>query len=67
MNSLLPKLNVVRLNRFDIFQQLRYEEILLRHHNLNWCILNAGTIKPVVVTGLGGVIPELVNTSALRR
>jgi hypothetical protein len=61
------KLNYVKLNGLHIFDQLQYEEILLRSTNKSWCIVNKGPIKPVIVTGLSGKIPELVHTDLARR
>ncbi len=67
MKRVIPNIKLVNLNKFDIFHQLRIEEVLLRSNTSNWCILNHGTPKSVVVTGLGGVIPDLINTNALVR
>ena len=56
----------VRLNAMPIFDLLRLEEVLLRLGTSNYCIFNSycpQSIKkrPIVITGYGAKIPELVD------
>lgn len=50
----LPLMNLVRLNRTPILQQLHLEEKLLRKSSDNWCIINDGTDTPAIVMGISG-------------
>lgn len=50
-----------------IFEQLRLEELLLRHDNSCWCLINSGPKVPAIVTGFSGKVPELVEIDAARR
>lgn len=60
-------LNFIELHDVHIFQQLQYEEILLRSTQKSWCLINKGPIKPVIVTGLSGKIHELVHLEKAKR
>ena len=50
----LPLMNIVRINRVPILQQLQLEEKLLRTSSDNWCIINDGTPDPTIVMGVSG-------------
>lgn len=47
-------MNVLRISRMPIIQQLRLEEALLRTSKENWMILNDGCIQPAIVMGISG-------------
>lgn len=47
-------MNLVRMNRVPILQQLQIEETLLRTSSDNWCIINDGTPDPTIVMGMSG-------------
>lgn len=55
-------LNLLRLNRYPIFQQLQLEEALLRADEQNWCILNEGSPDSIVM-GISGKKDELIDQS----
>ena len=50
-----------------IFDQLRLEEILLRHDLNSWCLINSGPKTPAIVMGLSGKVSDLVNMEAAKR
>lgn len=60
-------MNFVQLHDIHIFQQLQFEEILLRSTTKSWCLVNRGPIQPVIVTGLSGKIHELVHLEKAKR
>lgn len=55
-----PKLNLVRLTSTPIYQQLQWEEALLRADRSNWCIVNQGS-SPAIVLGISGKVDELIR------
>lgn len=55
-----PFLHLVELNQIPIFQQLQWEEALLRADNRNWCLLNHGS-PPAIVMGISGKMEQLVQ------
>lgn len=54
-------LKCLNLNGMSIFQQLKYEELLLRHTFDNWFIYNTDSLERTIVLGFSGKIHELVN------
>lgn len=56
-----PLLRVLHLRGLPIFDQLRYEEVLLRHTPHNWLVLNTGVAQTSVVLGMSGNVSELVD------
>lgn len=56
-----PRLHVVDLTHVSIFEQLKWEEALLRADERNWCILNQGS-PPAIVIGISGKKEEWVQT-----
>ena len=68
MATKLP-MKLVRCNGMHIFDQLRLEEVLLRLTCTNYCIFNTSgaTNGPVVITGLGGKVNELIDTRKTAR
>ena len=54
-----PPLHLIELTQVPIFQQLQWEEALLRVDRRNWCLLNRGS-PPAIVLGISGVVDELV-------
>lgn len=54
------KLNIVSLKNCSIFEQLQIEEALLRLDQENWCIINEGSPRSIVM-GISGKTEELVN------
>lgn len=55
-----PKLHILHLQNYSIFQQLQLEEALLRADSGNWCILNRGS-PPAIVMGISGQLDVLVD------
>ena len=64
---MLSKLRFARLRNVHIFDQLRLEELLLRHDNSCWCLINSGPKLPAIVTGFSGKVNELVDISTAKR
>lgn len=65
MKSQLPLLRMVNLKgRVSIFDQLRIEELFLRHNKDNWFITNTGNFKPSIVLGISGKANELVDLAS---
>jgi lipoate-protein ligase A len=55
-----PTLHLVKLAPTSIFQQLQWEEALLRTDKRNWCILNSGS-SPAIVMGISGQVQQWVQ------
>jgi len=53
-------IHVLRLQNVPIFEQLQLEEALLRLDTRNWCILNEGSSRAIVL-GVSGKEEELVD------
>lgn len=53
------RLHLVKLCNMPIFQQLQWEEALLRSDDRNWLIINHGS-PPAIVLGISGKLEELV-------
>lgn len=60
-----PLLNVVKLSQIPIFQQLQWEEALLRADERNWCLINSGS-PPAIVMGISGQIDLLINQEKIK-
>lgn len=54
-------LTLIELENISIFDQLLYEEYLLRDTQDNICIINHGS-SPAIVMGISGKLDELVHT-----
>ena len=67
MSSLLPRLNILRLQGVPILKQLQYEEILLRRTSANWLLLNKDMPDLSIVLGFSGKIPELVDEHEVKK
>lgn len=59
-----PLLNIVSLNGCSILEQLRLEEALLRADERNWCVINTGAPKAIVM-GISGIPDLLINQKLL--
>ncbi len=59
------KINLLTLENVPIFEQLQVEEALLRADESNWCIVNIGSSRAIVL-GISGKVPELVDTEKAR-
>lgn len=66
MKAASAPLNIITLNAWPIFDQLRLEEALLRADQRNWCILNTGA-PPAIVMGISGKPSQLINDDFLKR
>jgi len=63
-----PLLKFVDLaGKIGIFEQLRIEEVLMRHDSSNWCLVNRRMSHPNVVLGISGKSDELVEVEACRK
>lgn len=60
-----PVLNFVKLNQIPIFQQLQWEEALLRADEQNWCLINSGS-SPAIVMGISGQVDLLINQDKIK-
>ena len=56
----MTELNIVILKNCSIFEQLQYEEALLRTNKQNWCLINSGS-PPAIVMGISGKSHELIE------
>mmetsp|Transcript_4807 Transcript_4807/g.10347 ORF Transcript_4807/g.10347 Transcript_4807/m.10347 type:complete len:253 (+) Transcript_4807:124-882(+) len=65
MAATKPVLNLLRMSRFPIYNQLILEEALLRATKANWCIINDGAFCPAIVMGISGKPKELVHVPAV--
>lgn len=61
----LPLMNLIRMDRVPILQQLHLEEKLLRTSSENWCIINDGTCDPTIVVGISGKPAELLEVKSV--
>ncbi len=61
-----PTLHLVELAQTPIFQQLQWEEALLRADERNWCIINRGSPSAIVM-GISGQVNQLINREKLRQ
>jgi lipoate-protein ligase A len=62
----LSKLHLVDLGHAPIFEQLQLEEALLRGSSLNFCLLNRGSPRAIVM-GISGRPDELIDLEAVKR
>ena len=57
-----PLLKFVNLRgKIGIYEQLKIEELFMRHQKDNWYLLNTGIDQPSIVLGISGKVHELVN------
>jgi lipoate-protein ligase A len=61
-----PLLHLVELAQTPIFQQLQWEEALLRADSRNWCIFNRGS-PPAIVMGISGQVHQLIQQEKLQQ
>lgn len=61
----MDKIHLLTLKNHSIHNQLLLEEALLRTTDKNWCILNEGSPKSIVM-GISGKPHELVNLDKLK-
>lgn len=61
-----PTINLILLDHYPIFDQLRLEEALLRADNQNWCLINKGTPEAIVM-GISGKSEKLINSKILKK
>lgn len=57
------QLNIVELDLFPIFDQLKLEEALLRTDSHNWCLINRGS-PPAIVMGISQNLEHVVDLNA---
>ncbi len=61
-----PEIRCIYLQSYPIWEQLRLEEALIRADDGNWCILNHGSPKAIVM-GISGKSEELLNLALLQK
>ncbi len=62
---MLPNLHLIRLQNTSILEQLRLEEALLRTDEKNFCLMNFGS-KKTIVMGISGQIEQLIDIEKAR-
>ncbi len=60
-----PPIHLLRLEACPIWEQLRIEEALIRADERNWCVVNNGSPKAIVM-GISGKANQLLDLSRLR-
>lgn len=60
-----PILHVVKLSDISIYQQLQWEEALLRADVRNWCIVAQGSPSAIVM-GISGKLEQLVDQEKIK-
>lgn len=60
------KLHLVQLQNTSILEQLRLEEALLRADDNNWCLINSGCPKAIVM-GISGKVDQMLNYDLLKQ
>ena len=63
----MKSIKCVNLRGMNIFQQLQYEELLLRNTTQNWFLYNTHSQEKTIVVGFSGKIPELVNIEKAKK
>lgn len=66
MKTNRPDLSIIRVQNIPIHEQLQLEEALLRTDYRNWCLINEGSPKAIVM-GISGKPHELLNLPKLRQ
>lgn len=56
--------NLLHLDQLNIFEQLQLEEALLRADQGNWCLINSGASRAIVM-GISGVSEKLINSQKM--
>ncbi|MDP1834305.1 MAG: lipoate--protein ligase family protein [Chlamydiales bacterium] len=59
-------MNLLRLENFPIWEQLKLEEALVRTDKRNWCIINSGSPQAIVM-GISGKPEQLIDLNRLSR
>lgn len=62
----MPLWRLLHLRDYPIFKQLQLEEALLRADEGNWCVINEGSPKAIVM-GISGRPEQLLNTELLTK
>ena len=57
-----PPINLLVLEGVSILEQLKIEEALLKADSNNWCLLNTGSIKSIIL-GISGKLEQLIDFS----
>lgn len=60
------KVNLLKLDKVPIFEQLQLEEALLRADGANWCILNTGSTDAIVM-GISGKPEKLIDQALFKK
>ncbi len=60
------KINLLNLTSYPILKQLQLEEALLRTSKENWCLINNGSERSIVM-GISGKPSELIDEKKVRR
>lgn len=58
--------HLLHLRNYPILEQLQLEESLLRHDQRNWCVINEGSPRAIVM-GISGKPEELVDLEKVRQ
>lgn len=61
-----PEIHVIQSQGCPIWEQLRLEEALVRADEGNWCVLNQGSPKAIVM-GISGKAEQLLNLPLLEK
>ncbi|MGB7978249.1 MAG: lipoate--protein ligase family protein [Chlamydiales bacterium] len=61
-----PEIHLIQLKNTPIFEQLQLEEALLRADGRNFCILNHGSPRAIVM-GISGEADKLLDVDAVKR
>lgn len=66
MKEPFPSLHFIHLKNTPIFEQLQLEEALLRGEDKNYCLVNEGSPRAIVM-GISGKPEELLNLETVRQ
>ncbi|MBX7067058.1 MAG: lipoate--protein ligase family protein [Parachlamydiales bacterium] len=61
-----PEINLIHLENVPIFEQLELEEALLRGSDENFCIINQGSSRAIVM-GISGDPAKLINIESVKQ
>ena len=62
----MQKINLIQLNNCPIFKQLQLEEALLRASDENFCIINHGSPKAIVM-GISSKVDDLIDRKIVKK